>query len=61
MKAGAIGGKVLGAGGGGYLLLFVPPKYQNNVSDALQAFTPFDFNFTDEGSRVVYNDEPDVY
>lgn len=61
LKAGAIGGKVLGAGGGGYLLLFVPPKYHNNVSEALQAFTPFYFNFTDEGSRVVYNDEPDVY
>lgn len=60
-KAGAIGGKILGAGGGGYMLLYVPDKHQTAVTDALGGFAPFSFNFTDEGSRVVYNDEPDVY
>jgi len=59
--AGAIGGKILGAGGGGYMILYVPPKYQGAVADALSNYALFDFNFTDEGSRVVYNDEPDVY
>jgi D-glycero-alpha-D-manno-heptose-7-phosphate kinase len=60
-KAGALGGKILGAGGGGYMLLYVPPKYQTAVADALSNFALFNFKFTDEGSRVVYNDEPDVY
>ena len=60
-KAGALGGKVLGAGGGGYLLLYVPHKSQENVMKKLSSFEPFVFNFTDEGSRVVYNDEPHVY
>jgi D-glycero-alpha-D-manno-heptose-7-phosphate kinase len=60
-KAGALGGKILGAGGGGYMLLYVPPKYQTAVADALSNFSLFCFKFTDEGSRVVYNDEPDVY
>lgn len=56
-KAGALGGKILGAGGGGYLLVYVPPKFQSKVFDKLKAFSPFVFDFTDEGSRVVFNDE----
>lgn len=60
-KAGALGGKILGAGGGGYMLMYVPPKYQTAVADALSNYALFSFKFTDEGSRVVYNDEPDVY
>jgi D-glycero-alpha-D-manno-heptose-7-phosphate kinase len=36
-KAGALGGKVLGAGGGGYLLLFVPPPNQMSVIDAMES------------------------
>lgn len=60
-SAGALGGKVLGAGGGGYLLLYVPYKHHQSVLTKLSAFEPFVFNFTDEGSRVVYNDEPNVY
>jgi D-glycero-alpha-D-manno-heptose-7-phosphate kinase len=60
-NAGALGGKILGAGGGGYMILYVPPKYQTAVANALSNFALFDFKFTDEGSRVVYNDEPDVY
>ena len=59
--AGAIGGKILGAGGGGYMILYVPPRYQGAVANALSDYSLFDFNFTDEGSRVVYNDEPNVY
>ena len=55
--AGALGGKVLGAGGGGYLLLYVPSKYQEAVLTKLKDFETLVFNFTDEGSRVVYNDD----
>jgi D-glycero-alpha-D-manno-heptose-7-phosphate kinase len=46
-KAGALGGKVLGAGGGGYLLLYCDPQYQSTVTEALEEkgakHDPFDF------------------
>ena len=60
-NAGALGGKLLGAGGGGYLLVYVPYNKQTSVLEALKDFEPFVFNFTDEGSKVVYNDEPVTY
>ena len=52
ISAGAIGGKLLGAGGGGYFLFFVEPKKQNSVRKKLSKFQCIDFNFSDEGSRV---------
>ena len=55
MKAGAIGGKLLGAGGGGFLLFYVKPQNQQSVRDALSDLKEFDFNFEFEGSKVVYN------
>lgn len=55
MKAGAIGGKLLGAGGGGFLLFYVKPENQQRVRDALSDLKEFDFNFEFEGSKVVYN------
>ncbi len=53
-KAGAIGGKVTGAGGGGFMLLFVPPERQHAVREALsgQIYVPFSFEFN--GSQIVY-------
>ncbi len=56
MKAGALGGKLLGAGGGGYLLMYVPTKRAVDVLTALKGFQSFHFNFTDKGSTVEYND-----
>lgn len=55
-SAGALGGKILGAGGGGYLLLYVPFERQPDVMRKLKGFELFTFNFTDERSRVVYYD-----
>jgi D-glycero-alpha-D-manno-heptose-7-phosphate kinase len=50
-RAGALGGKILGAGGGGYLLLYVPTvQGRNNVRNALKSFRQFYFRFTDQGS-----------
>jgi D-glycero-alpha-D-manno-heptose-7-phosphate kinase len=57
IKAGALGGKLLGAGGGGYLLVYVPEKYQPAVIKKLRDFKPFVFDFTDDGSTVAFNDE----
>ena len=55
MKAGALGGKILGAGGGGYLLMYVPLKSQARVIKALSNYEIFDFNFTNQGSVVEMN------
>jgi len=55
MKAGALGGKILGAGGGGYLLMYVPPKSHARVIKALSNYDIFDFNFTNQGSVVEMN------
>lgn len=56
LKAGALGGKILGAGGGGYLLLYVPYHHQQSVLEKLKYYQNFVFNFTDEGSSIVYSD-----
>jgi D-glycero-alpha-D-manno-heptose-7-phosphate kinase len=54
MRNGALGGKLLGAGGGGFLLLFVPPEYQRGVKAALSKLLYVPFEFEDFGTRVMY-------
>ncbi len=56
--AGAIGGKLLGAGGGGFVLLFVRPEQQARVRDALDGLLCVPFRFEASGSRVIFY-EPD--
>lgn len=51
--AGALGGKLLGAGGGGFLLLFVEPERQTDVRNALAGLIEVEFGLDYEGSRVV--------
>ena len=53
MDAGAIGGKILGAGGGGFLLLFAKPERQAAIRQRLSTLIHVPFNFEDSGSRVV--------
>jgi D-glycero-alpha-D-manno-heptose-7-phosphate kinase len=53
-KSGALGGKVLGAGGGGFLLLFVTPKKRAAVRAALKSWREIPFRFEKEGSKIVY-------
>lgn len=55
MNAGAIGGKITGAGGGGFLLLFVPPEYQTQVREELNNLIYVPFNFETKGSRIIYS------
>lgn len=52
-KAGAEGGKILGAGGGGFLLFFAPPDRHPAIISALRELKKFDFNFEPKGSIVV--------
>ena len=53
LDAGATGGKILGAGGGGFLLLFVKPALQQRVREKLDHLVHVPFSFDDSGSRVV--------
>ena len=52
MKAGARGGKILGAGGGGYFLFFVQPKFQKNLIKKLKKLQLINFNFSHDGSQL---------
>ncbi len=54
MSAGATGGKLLGAGGGGFVLLFVRPEIQAQVREKLKHLILVPFNFDYSGSRVMY-------
>ena len=54
MKAGALGGKILGAGGGGYMLLYVPEESQREVRHAMKHYKKFYFQFTEEGSVTTH-------
>lgn len=55
-EAGAIGGKILGAGGGGFMLLFVPPEKQNSVRLAMKEYKETQFGFETEGSRIIFTE-----
>jgi D-glycero-alpha-D-manno-heptose-7-phosphate kinase len=52
--AGAVGGKITGAGGGGFLLLFVPPTSQKRVRDALSEKIHVPFRFESAGSQIIF-------
>jgi D-glycero-alpha-D-manno-heptose-7-phosphate kinase len=54
MKAGASGGKLLGAGGRDFLLFYCDEKHQDAVREALGGMRELDFRFSPYGSRVVY-------
>jgi len=53
-EAGAIGGKLLGAGGGGFLLFYVEPQNQERVRKALSHIQELPFHFEPQGSKVIY-------
>jgi D-glycero-alpha-D-manno-heptose-7-phosphate kinase len=56
--AGALGGKLLGAGGGGFLLLFVPPERRAAVGAALASELHVPFRFEHQGTQIIFYDEP---
>jgi D-glycero-alpha-D-manno-heptose-7-phosphate kinase len=57
ISAGATGGKILGAGGGGFLLLYVEKDAQSGVKNALSDLRHVGFGFEEEGSKVIYRNE----
>ncbi len=54
LASGAIGGKLLGAGGGGFLLFFCEPDKQEKLLEGLKEYLHIPFCFEDNGSQVIY-------
>lgn len=55
LDAGAMGGKICGAGGGGFLLLYVPNESQDKVRAALKEYRELPFMLDSFGSRIIFN------
>lgn len=54
-KAGAIGGKLLGAGGGGFMLFYANPELHKNIKNALANLLHIPFKFENQGSTIIYS------
>ena len=54
IKEGALGGKLLGAGGGGFLVFYVPEEYQTRVKDAMKDLVYVPFRFEEGGTRIIH-------
>ena len=61
MSAGAIGGKVTGAGGGGFMLLFVHPSDHNKVREKLKRLIYVPFKFESGGSQIIFFEPEEDY
>ncbi len=59
MSAGALGGKLLGAGGGGFFVFYVEPEKRKSVMQALDKLLYIPFKFEGSGTRVIYFDAED--
>lgn len=61
LRAGALGGKLLGAGGGGFMLLFVPPRHHARVLERLKGLIHVPFLFESSGSQIIFFEPEDDY
>ena len=57
IKNGAKGGKLLGAGGGGFLLFYVPKEKHDKVRKSLKNYRELPFNFDYDGAKIIFNDK----
>jgi D-glycero-alpha-D-manno-heptose-7-phosphate kinase len=53
-RAGAIGGKLLGAGGGGFVLIFAPPAAQKKIKGKLKKLLLVPFKFENLGTQIIF-------
>lgn len=60
MNAGALGGKLLGAGGGGFFIFYVQPEKQNAVKEAMKDLLYIPFEFETNGTTVIHY-TPEIY
>ena len=61
LSAGALGGKLLGAGGGGFMLFFVPPERREALRLRLKRLLCVPFAFSSRGSQIVVYEPEEVY
>jgi D-glycero-alpha-D-manno-heptose-7-phosphate kinase len=61
LSAGALGGKLLGAGGGGFMLFFVPPERRDELRMRLKKLLCVPFSFSSKGSNVVVYEPDEQY
>jgi len=55
IKAGASGGKLLGAGGGGFILFYVKKKNQKKFRNSMKKYINIPFQFSNEGSKIIFD------
>ena len=55
LRAGALGGKLLGAGGGGFMLFFIDPEKRDTFIKSLDNYLNVPFKFDFSGSQIIYN------
>ncbi len=60
IEAGALGGKLLGAGGGGFFVFYVQPQKRKQLMNAMSDLLHVPFRFEDEGTRVIYY-SPEIF
>ena len=61
ISSGATGGKITGAGGGGFLLLFAPPETHDRIRNELNELIYVPFNFETSGSQIIFYDPEKEY
>lgn len=57
IENGALGGKLLGAGGGGFMLFYCAKEKQSQLMNSLSKLRRFNFSFENEGSSIIYNEK----
>ena len=55
IKSGALGGKILGAGGGGFIIFYAPNEYHNKIIESLDQLVNVPFKFENEGANILYS------
>jgi len=56
LDAGALGGKICGAGGGGFMLLYAEPQNHQRIRESLSDYQEMPFKFEQEGSKIIYHE-----
>ena len=55
--AGATGGKILGAGNGGFMMFFAPKEKHDNITKTMKGLQRVPFSFDNGGSKIVFSDQ----
>jgi len=61
LRSGALGGKICGAGGGGFLLTYCPPEHRDRLLEGMAGYRRMPFQLEPDGSKVIFNYRRDVW